>query len=387
MEEKDIHDFRSARVVSAEEKHMMDVHFEKSAQPMLHEASASVNVDSVSEVLRITDDNRGRRNAIKEVFPSFQPRYLFMLSSPEIIETWLEMKDESGGLLLELENHWTLLHECVSKGIVTERILGKLRHQANNLYLGKSPVFVAEKSEIVEMFLRHYGVDLMLHLEDGWTLLQQCTLMGIVTPEIMRALTNQVVPSFGPRYLFEVKQSEILEILLDAKLEGLQLELENGWTLLHECSRRGIVTAKIVQHLQHQINSKNNCGDLPLSLTSLCEREFYDVANALLKIPGIGDSEAHDGLTGFAIALVRQHKETVKEFLHSMIEPREKIMFLATEFLKVSSVAGTPLHRWIEDFMLNNQEDIDLDHHEMAVNKRLRVQLPMLSNFEILIIL
>ena len=316
------------------------------------------------------DNGLSRRNAIEEIFPLFGPRFLFTLSNPEIIETWLEMEDESDGLLLELENHWTLLHECVSKGIVTERILGKLRHQANNLYLGKSPVFVAEKSEIVEMFLRYYGGDLMLHLEDGWTLLQQCTLMGIVTPEIMRALTNQVLPFFGPRYLFEVKQSEILEILLDAKLEGLQLELENGWTLLHECSRRGIVTGKIVEHLQHQVNCKNNLGDLPLSLASICEREFFDVAYALLKIPGIDDSEAHDGLTGFAIALVRQHKETVKEFLHSMIEPRDKILFLAREFLKVSSVAGTPLYRWIEDFMLNNHEDIDLDHHEMAVNKR-----------------
>lgn len=378
MEGKDILDFRSARVVSAEERHSMKgVHFVTSAQRILQEGGASPNTnseivsefqsESESEVLRIKKDIRSRRSAFSQHGDS---GYLFTLSSPKIIETWLEMKADSDGLLLKLGNHWTLLHEYVSKGIVTEGILRHLRCQINNLYLNKSPVFIAEKSEIVEMFLRYYGGDLKLNLDDGWTLLQECTSKGIVTPEIMRALISQVVPSFGQRYLFEVKQPEILEILLDAKLEGLQLELENGWTLLHECSRRGIVTAKIVQHLQHQVNRKNNCGDLPLSLVSLCEREFYDVANALLKIPGIDDSEAHDGLTGFAIALVRQHKETVKEFLHSMIEPRDKIMFLAREFLKVSFVAGTPLHRWIEDFMLNNQEDTDLDHHEVAVNKR-----------------
>ena len=311
-----------------------------------------------------------RRDAIKEAYPLFGPRYLFKLNSLQMIEDWLEMRIDADGLLLELENHWTLLHECVEKGIVTEKILKKLRHQSNTLHKGRSPVFIAQKAEIVEMFLKEYSGDLKLHLEDGWTLLQECATKNIITPEIMRTLVSQVVPSFGPRYLFEVKQPEILEIMLEAKLDGLQLELENGWTLLHECSKKGIVTAKIVDNLKHQVNCRNNTGQLPLSLPSVCEEELYEVLQSLLKIPGISDTESHDGLTGFAISLARQHKETVKEFLHSGIEPRDKIMFLAGEFLKVLSAVGTPLHKWIQDFMLNHQENMDSGHHDMAINKR-----------------
>ena len=99
------------------------------------------------------------------------------------------------------------------------------------------------------------------------------------------------------------------------------------------------------------MSPRSNAGVLPLPLSRACEGEFYGVVNRLLNVPGIVDDEGHDGLTGFAISLVRQHKETVKEFLHSGTEPRDKNMFLAREFLKVPSVVGTPLHKWITDFM------------------------------------
>ena len=70
------------------------------------------------------DNGLSRRNAIEEIFPLFGPRFLFTLSNPEIMETWLEMKTDSDGLLLEVENHGTTqsstIHFCfhsISSGI------------------------------------------------------------------------------------------------------------------------------------------------------------------------------------------------------------------------------------------------------------------------------
>ena len=84
--------------------------------------------------------------------------------------------------------------------------------------------------------------------------------------DLIKNKRHQVVPSFGPRYLFEVKQPELLEALLEEGIEGLQLELENGWTLLHECS-----STKIVELLGHQVNSR---GSIQLNLNRLFNRVF-----------------------------------------------------------------------------------------------------------------
>ena len=89
--------------------------------------------------------------------------------------------------------------------------------------------------------------------------------------DLIKNKRHQVVPSFGPRYLFEVKQPELLEALLEEGIEGLQLELENGWTLLHECSSKGIVTTKIVELLGHQVNSR---GSIQLNLNRLFNRVY-----------------------------------------------------------------------------------------------------------------
>ena len=56
---------------------------------------------------------------------------------------------------------------------------------------------------------------------------------------------------------------------------------------------------------------------------------------ALLREPGIKDEPGEDGLTGFAIALGYKNTELALSFLQSDVQPRENMLFLAEEILKV----------------------------------------------------
>ena len=190
----------------------------------------------------------------------FGDEYLFEVERPEIIEVLLEEKgllDRPSVPSLKTEvgaYGWTLLHECVNKGVVTQTILRALRHQVNTKFVplisrsqkkadqyirGKTPVFLAEKSDVVEMFLNENMEELKLEQGEGWTLLHECFKKHIVTPNITRSLEHQ---------LFRVEQPEILEALLSEKPEGLPLRHEgSGRTLLQECARKGIVTPGLIR--------------------------------------------------------------------------------------------------------------------------------------------
>ena len=61
-----------------------------------------------------------------------------------------------------------------------------------------------------------------------------------------------------------------------------------------------------------------------------------DWIKALLSISGIRDTPGEDGLTGFAISMVLKNVEVVPIFLRSGLQPKDDMIFLAQEFLRLS---------------------------------------------------
>ena len=55
----------------------------------------------------------------------------------------------------------------------------------------------------------------------------------------------------------------------------------------------------------------------------------------LINEPGMTDTPAEDGLTGFAISLVLKNVEAVENFLTSALYPKNDMIFLAKEVLKL----------------------------------------------------
>ena len=68
-----------------------------------------------------------------------------------------------------------------------------------------------------------------------------------------------------------------------------------------------------------------------------------NLIKALLNEPGIKDTPAEDGLTGFALSLVRKNVEGVKIFLTSDLQPKNDMIFLAKEVLKLSPLRDSQL--------------------------------------------
>ena len=63
--------------------------------------------------------------------------------------------------------------------------------------------------------------------------------------------------------------------------------------------------------------------------------ESEEAVNALVGIPGIKDEPGEEGLTGFAIAIGLMNSKMATSILASNVEPREDIIFLAEEVLRV----------------------------------------------------
>ena len=266
--------------------------------------------------------------------------YLFGVKNAEVIEQVLQLKLE--GLELEKENGLTLLHHCAKEGILTPTILRALQHQA----------FRLNDSESLEKCLSYDLKDLTLQYDDdGWTLLHHCAKEGIVTPTILRALQHLVnsMDSSKKTPIFYAKNSEIVEIFLDEKNLDLKVELDDHGTLLQHCLKEGIV--------------KNT------SLSSACEEENVRDVKLLLKSPGIIDHEMHDGLTGFAISLIKQNKDIVMAFLHSGIESHPRNLFLASEFCRLPSVENADLKNAIQQFMSSQQTGDERSQHILDKEK------------------
>ena len=69
----------------------------------------------------------------------------------------------------------------------------------------------------------------------------------------------------------------------------------------------------------------------------------------MLKDSGIRDELADDGLSGFAIALIKQNEGIVISMLNSELQPRENIIYWAQEFLNVKDRTTVQLQRTIKE--------------------------------------
>ena len=72
-----------------------------------------------------------------------------------------------------------------------------------------------------------------------------------------------------------------------------------------------------------------------LHSVALLQEEVY--FKELIKFPDIKDDPGEDGLTGFAIWLALKNKVIVSEMLKSHVQPKEDMIFLSEEVLKVPS--------------------------------------------------
>ena len=271
----------------------------------------------------------------------------------DIIEQVL--KRNLKGLKLELDNGWTLLHHCVKEGIVTPTILKALEHQLNSLDSSKKieVMFSAQHAEVVEILLNNFPMKfseilgVKLEQDKGWTLLHHCVKEGIITPTILKALEHQVnsMDSSKKTPIFYAEKSEIVQLFLDEGIGDLKLdfrhflELGERGTLLQHCFNEGILTKT--------------------SLSTACEEENVCLVKLLLRTPGITDHERYDGLTGFAISLVKQNKDIAMAFLQSGIKSHSRNVFLASEFCRLPSVENIDLKNSIQQFM-SSQETVHL---------------------------
>ena len=90
---------------------------------------------------------------------------------------------------------------------------------------------------------------------------------------------------------------------------------------------------------------------------------------ALLKEPGIRDEPGKDGLTGFAVALGFMNVDMVIKYLQSKVEPRDSILFLAREVLKVPSQGDQNLEI-LQEAISNSLKSIRQPHcQEISVQK------------------
>ena len=203
-------------------------------------------------------------------------------------------------------------------------------------YLGQRFLFEANNAEIIEQLLAMKIKGLRLESDDGWTLLHQCVSEGIVTPTILRALEHQLNIMDGNKKtpIFHAKKLETVLLFLNEDLKYLRSNLEDGTSLYQHCIDKGLISK---------------------GLSTVCEEENYEEVKILLKIPGIIDHETHDGLTGFAISLVKQNKDIIMAFLHSGIGSHQRNVFLASEFCRLPSVANIDLQRLIQQFLSSSQ--------------------------------
>ena len=227
------------------------------------------------------------------------------------------LDEEPGDLVLLRDDGWTLLHECVSNGTLTQKIMHTLRHQINAVFEGSSPIFHARSLEAVKMLIRTFGNQL----------------------ELFRNPDNQHILD----YFLQKSMS------LDEYVVAATLQLE--W----DPSRIPQTYSPMEFAREYRENWYAFTYTYP-PLASACEEEKADLVEWLLQIPGIRDHETYDGLSGFAIALAKQNVRCVRAFLKSDIaeQDQNQNLFLAREIMELDSIEDTAMQEALRDFITPN---------------------------------
>ena len=344
---------------------------------------------------------------------------VFYARCPEAVERYLSSGIENK--VLESAECGTLLHECTKKSILSPAIIKALRYQVDSLDgNGKTPIFyltenLGARGAFDEVYLWLKKLEMLkLELGYGSSLLHQCVDTveeEIVIPSLIEALT--FLQKLNNRRKISKLLSANVKMLVDGKLDHLKSELHKAWTFLHGCScktqdnssdqilhniRNSLLNHHVScqdgrpRHLMDYLGGKNSlsekltaaaiqlnwdAGDAsnnsnaspPLAMA--CEKQNFELVDWLLKVPGILDHETYDGLTGFSISLAMENHDIVMAFLHSGIKSHQHNLFLAKEYLEVSSVKNSRLHQALSDFIESETvKDGQLNPHCKTRDKR-----------------
>ena len=90
------------------------------------------------------------------------------------------------------------------------------------------------------------------------------------------------------------------------------------------------------------------------SLSTLFEEENQDQVKLLRKIPGFNDNETNDGLTAFAISLVKQSKDIVMAILNSGIGLHPRI---ASEICRLPYMENEDLQSSVRKLLLTQKTE------------------------------
>ena len=330
---------------------------------------------------------------------------VFYARCPEAVERYLSSGIESMGL--ETTKCGTLLHKCAKRGILSPAIIRALRYQVDSLDgKGKTPMFylterLGARGTFDEVYIWLKKLEkLKLEMGYGSTLLHQCVDAveeEIVIPSLIEALT--FLQRLNNRKKTPELFSENVKMLVDGKSKHLMSELHKAWTFLRCCScnirdsshhpimhniRNSLLSDRVSGHVgrprrlseslkgNNSLSEKLTAAAIQLNwdgpgggggggasntpyanppLAMACEKQNFELVDWLLKVPGILDHETYDGLTGFSISLAKQNRDIVMAFLHSGIKSHQHNLFLAKEFLEVSSVKNSRLHGALRDFI------------------------------------
>ena len=311
-------------------------------------------------------------------------------------------------MVLENTKEWTtdhrcgtLLHKCAKRGILSPTIIAALRYQVDSLDgNGTTPLFyltemIGAPGSFDEVYHGLQNLEKMkLELGYGSTLLHQCVDTveeEIVIPSLIEAFT--FLQKIHKRKKISELRSEKVRILVDGKAKHLKSELQKAMTFLQCCNcnshdpilhniRNSLLISRVSRQsgrprrLSEYLSGSNKASDkltaaamqlnwvvdgsgggtnnIPKAnppLAVACEKQDFELVDWLLKVPGILDHETCDGLTGFSISLAKQNHDIVMAFLHSGIKSHHHNVFLAKEFLEVSSVKNSRLHRALSTFI------------------------------------
>ena len=106
--------------------------------------------------------------------------------------------------------------------------------------------------------------------------------------------------------------------------------------------------------------------------------------NVCLKVlvnePGMTDTPAEDGLTGFAISLVLKNAEAVENFLTSDLQPKNDMMFLAKEVLKLPPGKDSQL-KHLQNSIKGTLKSLRVEYQSIGVTSETHVSFVPFAGF------